>query len=82
MNHQPQFLNQRQNLGVGFRKDEGSSSGIWQDLSGGRATRGTEAGGPQGATATQWWGEAEQAELRREVLASAEEPSTPDAVII
>ena len=34
--------------------------------------RGSVAGGPQGASATQCWGEAEQAELRREVLASAE----------
>jgi len=34
-------------------------SSIWHDLAGGRATRGTEAGGPQGALATQWWGEAE-----------------------
>lgn len=34
-------------------------SSIWHDLAGGRATRGTEAGGPQGALATQWWGETE-----------------------
>ena len=59
--------------GVQVHEVRGSPSCIWHELAGGRATRGTEAGGPQGALATQWWGEAEQAELRREVHASAEE---------